>query len=154
MSGLNRRFRMSDHNDMERDERRGGDQGFTLIELLVVIVIIAILAAIAIPSYLRHREKAYRAQAISDMKNAAMALETFATDNDAFSYVGMDGADQNSPVLQAEGFQPSAWVSLTVNATDTTFCIEGRNQFVPGKTFVYRSDAGVVQIGLTGLVTC
>ena len=141
-------------NHMGLDDRRTNDQGFTLIELLVVIVIIAILAAIAIPSYLRHREKAYRAQAISDMKNAAMALETFATDNEQFSYAGMDGADENSAILQAEGFQPSAWVSLLVDADDTSFCIEGRNQHVPGKTFVYRSDAGVVQIGLTGLVTC
>jgi type IV pilus assembly protein PilA len=139
---------------MRTPARRDPEAAFTLIELLVVIIIIGILAAIAIPSYLRHREKAYRAQAIHDMKNAAMALETFATDNATFSYAGMDGADESSPVLQAEGFRPSAWVSVTVSATDTSYCIEGQNQYVPGKTFVYRSDAGVVQIGLTGLLTC
>ncbi|HWL36485.1 MAG TPA: prepilin-type N-terminal cleavage/methylation domain-containing protein [Frankiaceae bacterium] len=133
---------------------RERDEGFTLIELLVVIVIIGILAAIAIPSYLRHREKAYRAQAVHDMKNAALAMETFATDNATFSYAGLDGATESTPAIQAEGFRPSDWVSLTVSATDTSYCIEGQNQFVPGKTFVYRSDSGIVQIGLNGLVTC
>ena len=42
------------HEMKERNEA-----GFTLIELLVVILIIAILAAIAIPVFLRQREKGW-----------------------------------------------------------------------------------------------
>ena len=139
---------------MTTRRERGSDDGFTLIELLVVIIIIGILAAIAIPSYLRHREKAYRAQAIHDMKNASLAVETFATDDPGNSYAGIDGADQDSPELQTEGFEPSMWVSLVVSADDTSYCIEGENVKVPGKTFVYRSAAGHVEIGTSGLLTC
>src|SRR4051794_6818919 len=95
---------------------RPRDEGFTLIELLVVVIIIGILAAIAIPTYLKQREKAYRTEAVSDMKNAALAAETFATEQPGNSYAGLDGADQNSTFLQDEGFRSSSWVALTVHA--------------------------------------
>ena len=53
------------------------DTGFTLIELLVVIVIIGILAAIAIPVFLSQRKKGYDATMKSDLRNLAIAEDTF-----------------------------------------------------------------------------
>ncbi len=50
------------------------DRGFTLIELIMVIVILAILLALALPSYLQTRKKAYLAEAnetLQEMRTAA-----------------------------------------------------------------------------------
>lgn len=107
---------------------RARQDGFTLIELLVVVVIIGVLASIAIPTFLSQREKAYRSQAVSDMRNAGLALETWATDHDG-SYAGLDGATQVTPALTDEGFNASDWVALSVTATVSDF--SGRDR--PGR---------------------
>ena len=61
------------------------EQGFTLIELLVVILIIGILAAIAIPSFLNQREKGQDACAKSMARTMQTAMETYYTDNSAYT---------------------------------------------------------------------
>jgi prepilin-type N-terminal cleavage/methylation domain-containing protein len=53
------------------------DLGFSLIEVLLVIVVISVLAAIAIPQFMSYRSEAIDAQLKSDLRNAAVAIESY-----------------------------------------------------------------------------
>lgn len=54
-----------------------GIRGFTLVELLVVITLIGLIAAIALPRFSGTREKAHRAQAITDLRSLVTAQEAY-----------------------------------------------------------------------------
>jgi prepilin-type N-terminal cleavage/methylation domain-containing protein/prepilin-type processing-associated H-X9-DG protein len=56
-------------------------KGFTLIELLVVIAIIGILAAMVFPVFARARESARKAVCLSNVKNIALAVQMYLSDN-------------------------------------------------------------------------
>jgi type IV pilus assembly protein PilA len=105
--------------------RERSEGGFTLIELLVVILIIAILAAIAIPVFLRQRERAYVAQSESALKNGATAAESFATQNNGSYSPG--GTDVTLAQLKNEGYTDVTGVTLSVvdATTDSDeFCLK------------------------------
>jgi type IV pilus assembly protein PilA len=123
----------------ERDER-----GFTLIELLVVILIIAILAAIAIPVFLRQREKGWEAQVQSALKDTGTAMESWATENDG-SYAGPAAeADLAPGGANDQGLNVASSVTITIVATDTDYCITANHSDLSGEWDVatYDSDEG------------
>ena len=125
------------------------DEGFTLIELLVVIIIIAILAAIAIPVFLAQREKGYAAQSQAALKNAATAIEAYASENNG-SYAGLDDDADLPGTLLANGFRVPSWaVTFDVTASAGAYCIEIRNgSIAPGEDWrrsTYMSSNGLPQ---------
>ncbi len=59
--------------------------GFTLIELLIVVVIIGILASMAIPKFSITKGKSYAASMKSDLRNLAVAQESYHYDNGVYA---------------------------------------------------------------------
>jgi type IV pilus assembly protein PilA len=89
------------------------DQGFTLIELLVVIMIIGILAAIAIPTLLNQKSKAYDASGKEMARTASLAAETFSTDHNGL-YAGIEPSvlHEYDKAIQTAAGNNNAYLSI------------------------------------------
>ena len=120
-----------------REER---EDGFSLIELLVVVLIIAILAAIAIPFFLNQRQRSYESQAVSALKNASVAMESYSTNNNGV-YPDVDNT-QPLQDLTGQGFRATSGVVLTIEVGDSdNYCLQANHDGL-ADDWRYRASEG------------
>jgi type IV pilus assembly protein PilA len=125
-------------------QRSSDEGGFTLIELLVVILIIGILAAIAIPSFLNQKGKAYDASAKELARTAQTAAETISTDNNG-EYLKVTPAELKAyeATIQTAAGGNNAYISAaTGNANSYTVTATAAS--TGDKFSVTRNSEGVV----------
>ena len=91
---------------MKRQAPNTKTSGFTLIELLTVIAIIAILATLLFPVFASAREKARQSTCSSNLKQFALSILMYNSDNDEKFPLSVSGSDQIGQIpAEANGWQ-------------------------------------------------
>jgi prepilin-type N-terminal cleavage/methylation domain-containing protein len=98
--------------------------GFTLIELLIVVVLIGVLAMVAIPRYSNTRQKAYRAQMQSELRNLVSAQETYF--NEHYDYAtnisNLDITRTPNITIELTDVKTSGWSAKATHASSPEEC--------------------------------
>ena len=112
--------------------------GFTLVEIMIVVAIIGLLAAIAIPNFIKAREKSQASACISNMKQIEGAVEQFATEAHKKAGEAVAITDLVSNYIKANPVCPSD--SAMTFATSYTLALIGTSPAVtciPGAALTY-----------------
>lgn len=114
--------------------------GFTLTELMVVVAIVGILAAVAVPAYVNHINRARQSEAVEALMRGAMDQEAYWADNNR--YAGTIGclASFGNDCSRGIYATPSGYNISVTNADTVSYYIRGQ-KMVDGSTDILHLDS-------------
>lgn len=118
-------------------KRVSSSEGFTLLELIVVVAVLGILVAIAIQQFQLHRARAIDAAMRSDLKNAALAMESYY--GEFLSYPTTESA------ILMVGYRKTSGVTLAISVpTPSTFTLTAARDHGSQASFTFDSSTGLI----------
>ena len=123
-------------------KRIENEKGFTLIEMLIVIIILGILLAIAVPAYLKFKDRANNAAAQANIRAMVPAVEAYNADFNG--YTGMKIGANSGNGLQEKydtALKGAPDVTILGAANATSYCIKS---VVGNATYYKQGPAGVI----------
>lgn len=122
---------------MQLGHQASSNQGFTLLELIVVVAVLGILAAIAVQQFQIHRARAIDASMRSDLKNAALAMESYY--GEFLSYPVTEAA------ILMVGYRKTSGVTLSISVpTPSTFNLTASRPHGSQPSFTFDSTTGLI----------
>ncbi|MSP40019.1 MAG: prepilin-type N-terminal cleavage/methylation domain-containing protein [Deltaproteobacteria bacterium] len=128
----------SSRNHRSADLSLRQQRGFSLVEILIVIAIVSLLAAIGIPQFITYRSKGIDAQMKSDLRNAAVAVESYFAKNGVYP--------SSTAVIAVNGFQGTQGVTLSLsNITANSYQLSATTSGGSQASFSFDSTSGAIQ---------
>jgi len=123
--------------NIRRLKQSASNAGFTLLELIVVTAVIGALAAIAIQQFQLHRARAIDASMRSDLKNAAMAMESYY--GEFLSYPSTETS------ILLVGYRKTGGVTLTINVTSpSSFTLNAARPHGSQPSYTFDNSTGLI----------
>jgi prepilin-type N-terminal cleavage/methylation domain-containing protein len=95
-------------------------KSFTLLEMIIVIVIIGILAGVALPNYMKTKEKAYAAEAWINLQSLMTLSKAYYLENNAWPVIGsLSPNPNNNP---GKRFTYDVWPDVLGNPGYEVYC--------------------------------